>query len=182
MHKWVCKVAGPKPVIVYERVVWVTVQPKLGIRHEKTAGESLNKTRVRGISRSSSFPTYPSSLEIDSARDGTHCGGKVVMDERRLNGDESTKVVRARSRGDRGQGEGACLNDFNLCDVRFHIIEAFLLHRSGVEVARDDAVFDKGHRVILKAGNRSELPDERASWLTRAKATSDEHTSDPGAG
>ena len=127
------------------------------------------------------FLLIRTALEIDSARDGTHCGSKVVMDKRRLNGDESTKVVRARSRGDRGQGEGACLNDFNLCDVRFHIIEAFLLHRSGVEVARDDAVFDKGHRVILKTGNRSELPDERASGLTRAKATSDEHTPDPGA-
>ena len=50
-----------------------------------------------------------------------------------------------------------------------------------VEVARDDAVFDKGPRVILKARNRGELLDERASGLTRAKATSDEHTSDPGA-
>ena len=50
-----------------------------------------------------------------------------------------------------------------------------------VEVAQDDAVFDKGPRVILKAGNRSELlVDKRASGLTRAKATSDEHTSDPG--
>ena len=101
------------------------------------------------------------------------------MDERRLDGDESTKLVRATSRGDRGQG--VCLNDFNLYDMRFHIIEAFLLHRSVVEVARDDAVFDQGPRVVLKAGNRSELPDERASGLTRAKATNDEHTSDPGA-
>ena len=49
-----------------------------------------------------------------------------------------------------------------------------------VEVARDDAVFDKGPRVILKAGNRSELLDERESGLTRARATYDEHTSNPG--
>ena len=53
--------------------------------------------------------------------------------------------------------------------------------RQLVEVAQDDAVFDKGPRVILKAGNRSELLDERASGLTRAKATSNEHTSYPGA-
>ena len=124
------------------------------------------------------------SSEINSARDGTHCGGKVVMDERCLNGDESTKLVRATTRGDRGQGDrglGACLNDFNLYDVRFRIVEVFLLNRSSVEVARDDAVFDEGPRVILKAGNRSELLDERASRLTRTKAASDERTSDPGA-
>ncbi len=101
------------------------------------------------------------------------------MDEWRLDGDESTKLLHATNGGDRGQG--TYLNNFNLCDVRFHIMEVFLLDRPGVEAARGDAVFEKGLGVIVKAGNRSELLDERASGLTRAKATSDEHTSDPGA-
>jgi len=120
------------------------------------------------------------SLEIDSARGSTRSGGKVEMDERRLDGDESTKLSRATKGGDRGQS--ACLNDLDLDlrDVRFHIMDAFLLQRPGVGVGRGNTVFEDGSRVVTKAGQRSELLDETARRLTSAKATSDEHTSDPG--
>ena len=125
------------------------------------------------------FLLTSTSLELDPARGGTHSGGKIEMDERRLDGDETTNIVRITRGEDRGQG--ACLSDFDLRDVRFHIIEALLLEQPSVGVARGDTVFEEGYRVIVKAGKRSELLDERARRLTNAKATSDEHTSDPGA-
>jgi hypothetical protein len=118
------------------------------------------------------------SLEIDSARGGTRSGGKVEMDERRLDGDEGTKFVRTTKGRDRGQGD--CLNDLDLRDVRFHIMGVFLLEHLGAGVARGDAVFEEGSHVILKARNSGELLDERAGGLTSAKTTSDEYTSDPG--
>ena len=92
------------------------------------------------------------SLEIDSARGSTRSGGKVEMDERRLDGDESTKLFRATKGGERGRR--ACLNDLDLDlrDVRFHIMDAFLLRRPGVGVARGDTVFEDGPHVVVKVG------------------------------
>ena len=129
------------------------------------------------------FLLTSTSLDIDPARGGTHSGSKVEMDERRLDGDETTNFVRATIGGVRGQR--ACLNDLDLRDldlrdVRFHIMKALLLEQPSVGVARGDTVFEEGYHVIVKAGKRSKLLDERARRMTSAKATSDEHTSDPG--
>jgi hypothetical protein len=147
------------------------------MKTEKRRGNTSNEASVGEISYSSFFPTHNCLLEVDLARGGTHRGCKVEMDERRLNRDESTKLVCTARGGDKGQG--AWVTDFDLCDVRFLIVRAFLLDRPIVGGARDDAVFDEGVRTIAEAGERSKLFNEGVRGLATAEATSDERTSDP---
>ena len=151
--------------------------------YEKPRDTRLNEARIREISCSSLFfLLILAYLEIGPARGSTHGSGEVEMDERCLDRDESTKLVYTTQGGDWGQGTWLIDLDLPDPDLGFFVTGVFLLESPCVRRTRDDAVFDEGTRIIMKAGKRSELLDNRVRRLATTEATTDEHTSDPGTG
>lgn len=106
--------------------MWAIITSGLG-RHHRRKYEKLRSTKrvaVKFIALAQFLLLILACLYIDPTRGGTHSGGEVEMDERRLDRDESTDFVYTQG-GDWGQGTRH--TDLHLPDAGFFVIGVFLL-------------------------------------------------------